>query len=179
MTQTAQFRAAVVERSCVALAEISNILWSERQLLELLTFKLEEEQLLLAAGRSRWLAHATREVEMVLEELKNAELARALELAEVGTELGLGPQPSLRALAEAVDAPWRMIFEQHRQAFLAAVHEIQTTAQLNRELLSRGQRATQETLAWLTERTGETELYSAAGMAQQAPSAPHFLNRAL
>lgn len=163
----------------MALAEISNILWSERQLLELLSFKLEEEQLLLAAGRSRWLAHATREVEMVLEEIKNAELARALEIADVGIELGLGPQPSLRELAEAVEPPWRMVFEQHRQAFLTTVSEIQTMAQLNRELLSRGQRATQETLAWLTERTGETELYSAAGLTQHVPSGPHFINRAL
>ena len=39
----------------MALSDVSNILWRERQLLELLVFKLEEEQLVLAAGRSRWL----------------------------------------------------------------------------------------------------------------------------
>ena len=50
----------------MSLTEVSSILWRERELLELLLFKLEEEQLLLAAGRSRWLGHATREVEMVL-----------------------------------------------------------------------------------------------------------------
>jgi flagellar biosynthesis/type III secretory pathway chaperone len=163
----------------MALAEISNILWSERQLLELLSFKLEEEQLLLASGRSRWLAHATREVEMVLDEIKNAELTRALQLSEVGAELGLGPQPSLRDLAAAVEAPWQTIFEQHRMAFLTAVHEIHAMAQLNRELLSRGQRATQEALAWLSERTGESELYSPSGVAQAAHNSPHFVNEAL
>ena len=42
----------------MALSDVSNILWRERQLLELLVFKLEEEQLVLAAGRTRWLAHA-------------------------------------------------------------------------------------------------------------------------
>ena len=47
--------------------ELSAVLWRERELLELLTFKLEEEQLLLAAGRSRWVSHASREVEQVLD----------------------------------------------------------------------------------------------------------------
>ena len=33
--------------------DLSNLLWRERELLELLVFKLEEEQLLLVAGRAR------------------------------------------------------------------------------------------------------------------------------
>jgi len=53
----------------MGLSEVSSILWRERQLLELLLFKLEEEQLLLAAGRTRWLPHATREVDRVLAQL--------------------------------------------------------------------------------------------------------------
>ena len=44
----------------MSLSEISNILWRERRLLELLAFKLEEEHLVLASGRTRWLSHATR-----------------------------------------------------------------------------------------------------------------------
>ena len=32
--------------------ELSALLWRERELLELLSFKLEEEQLLLTAGKS-------------------------------------------------------------------------------------------------------------------------------
>src|SRR5438045_4734995 len=39
----------------MGLAELSSILWRERDMLELLLFKLEEEQLVLAAGRTRWL----------------------------------------------------------------------------------------------------------------------------
>ena len=45
----------------MGLQEVSTTLWQERNLLELLLFKLEEEQLLLAAGRTRWLARATRD----------------------------------------------------------------------------------------------------------------------
>jgi len=46
----------------MAASELSAQLWKERELLELLLFKLEEEQLLLIAGKSRWISHATREV---------------------------------------------------------------------------------------------------------------------
>ncbi|HEX9968583.1 MAG TPA: hypothetical protein VGB03_00465, partial [Acidimicrobiales bacterium] len=65
------------------MSELSNLLWRERRLLDLLQFKLEEECLLLETGRSRWLAHAARETELVVDEIGRAELARALELASV------------------------------------------------------------------------------------------------
>src|SRR5262249_25028695 len=71
------------------LSEVSNILWRERQLLDLLVFKLEEEQLVLAAGRARWLAHATREVESVLGEIKRIELERSVLVSAVAREYGM------------------------------------------------------------------------------------------
>ena len=79
----------------MGLADLSSILWREREMLELLLFKLEEEQLVLASGRSRWLAHATREVEVVLEQIRSTEVIRATEVEAVGTALGLGPHPAL------------------------------------------------------------------------------------
>src|SRR5438094_9023277 len=97
-------RQPVLEESDMALSEVSNILWRERQLLELLVFKLEEEQLVLAAGRARWLGHATREVESVLEEIKRIELERAMLVADAGRELGLSGMPTVKGLA-ALSAP--------------------------------------------------------------------------
>ncbi len=90
----------------MGLAEVSSTLWRERELLELLLFKLEEEQLLLASGRSRWLSRATREVEVLLEEIRRTELLRAVQVDEAALELGLGPGPSLRELADAAQEPW-------------------------------------------------------------------------
>src|SRR3954471_12935596 len=126
----------------MGLSEVSNILWQERQLLELLLFKLEEEQLVLASGRTRWLNHATKEVEMVLEEIKRAELNRSIQVDGLAAEMGLSAGPSLRQLSEAAPAPWNGIFDQHRRAFLTATQEVLALAQLNRDMLSRGQRAT-------------------------------------
>ncbi|WP_295656323.1 flagellar export chaperone FlgN, partial [uncultured Nocardioides sp.] len=108
--------------------KLSLILWRERELLELLLFKLEEEQLLLAAGRSRWLGHATREVEMVLEEIRRAELGRAVEVEAVAVELGLAPDVSLRELSEQAPAPWNDILREHRNAFMTASAEISALA---------------------------------------------------
>jgi hypothetical protein len=156
---------------------VSSILWRERQLLELLLFKLEEEQLLLAAGRSRWLAHATREVETVLEEIKQAELARAMEVELLAAELRLGPAPSLTQLVAAAPAPWGNILDEHRRAFLTASREITTLAQANRDLLNQGYLATREALSWL----GETKLdtYSAAGVTAGVASGPRLLDEAM
>ena len=150
------------------LSGISNILWQERQLLELLAFKLEEEQLVLASGRARWLPHATREVEMVLEEIRLAELDRAVQVEAATAELGLGPNRTLSQLAGAAPPPWDEILEEHRKAFLEATSAIVSLAQVNRELLAKGYRAARETLAWLGHGGGggrdpEPEVYSPSG----------------
>ena len=71
----------------MSLSEVSNILWRERRLLDLLVFKLEEERFVLESGRMRWLTHATREIEKVLEEINRIELERAMAVADTSREL--------------------------------------------------------------------------------------------
>lgn len=130
----------------MGLQEVSTTLWQERNLLELLLFKLEEEQLLLASGRTRWLARATREVEVVLERIREAELMRAIEVENAAPSLLLPPGPTLRQLADSAPPPWDTMFADHRQAFLELTEEITQLASTNRELVARGQRATQDFL---------------------------------
>jgi hypothetical protein len=159
--------------SNMGLSEVSNILWRERQLLQLLLFKLKTEQLMLTSGETRFLADATREVEMVINELKESELLRAVAVDALAAEMGLGPSPSLRELAAVVPAPWDNILDEHRKAFLADTQEIFALAQMNRELLSNGHKAAREALEWLT--NGQEEMveqqadaYSANGSATHA-----------
>ena len=144
-----------------ALNEVSNILWRERQLLELLVFKLEEEQLVLASGRTRWLQHSTREVETVLGEIKRMELDRSVHVEGLAAALGLQSNPSLRQLGEMTPTPWDQIFLEHRKALMDLTLEIDGVAKANRDFLTRGQLATREALAAL----GDTELnaYSPSG----------------
>src|SRR5215471_1073656 len=151
----------------MGLSDVSNILWRERQLLELLLFKLEEEQLVLASGRARWLSHATREVEMVLAEIKRVELDQAIRVEEASAQLGCSSYPTLRELGEQTPAPWAKILADHRIALLELAQKIDALAQTNRDLLGRGYRATQEALASLIEPHVDT--YTPTG-ATQSPS---------
>ncbi len=152
----------------MTLTEVSNILWRERQLLELLLFKLEEEQLLLAAGRSRWLAHATREVETVLAEIRRVEVTRAADVEALAVSLGLQATASLRELAAAAPPPWNSVLEDHREAFLAATQEITSLAQDNRELLNRGYNAARQVLSSMDDQRVET--YSPSGLKTNRPA---------
>jgi hypothetical protein len=112
----------------VPLRELSDILWRERRLLELLQFKLEEERLLADAGRVRWLHRASREVALVRGELRRADLARAMAAESAASELGLGTNPTLRELAQASPEPWSGILDRHRRALLLAAGEVNELA---------------------------------------------------
>lgn len=161
----------------MALNNVSNILWRERQLLELLLYKLEVEQLLLASGRNRWVAQAANEVESVLEAIRSAELVRSVEVDAAASELGLEPDPSLQELADASPAPWDGILGDHREAFLAMTQEILAVAGSNRELLNRGQRAVREALAFVQGPDDDT--YTPSGARSDRLSSPWIIDEVL
>jgi hypothetical protein len=151
-------------RAETALANVSSALWRIRELLDLLIFKLETEQVLVAAGRSRWLGRATHEVELVLEEIRHAELRRTIELGDVAEALGLHPDITLSELAEAAPAPWDDVLTDHRSTLLSATAEISALAESNRELLDSGYRALQEALGLMSP-IPEPAMYTADGAA--------------
>ena len=140
-------------------------------MLELLLFKLDEEQLVLTAGRTRWLPRATREVEMVLEEIRQTELERALEVSRAAADLRLPAGASLRQLADAAQPPWQEMLLEHRQAFLTLTDEITALVQTNRELLGRGQKAVRDVLASI----GDGKVEVSAGYGAAGESGRHFL----
>ena len=131
--------------------DLSLILWRERELLDALLYKLEIEQLVLASGKSRWLPSAAREVETILDSIRETELLRAVAADEAAARIGLTANPSLRALAEAVDEPWQSILLDHRDAFLDYTRQIGEIAATNRELLTAGQQAARDLFLGLTD----------------------------
>jgi hypothetical protein len=131
--------------------DLSLILWRERELLESLLYKLEIEKLVLASGNSKWLAASARDVEAVLASIRETELLRAVIADEAAARIGLASNPSLRALAEAVEEPWRTILLEHREAFVGYTRQITELAAANRELLTVGQQAARDTFLGLTE----------------------------
>jgi hypothetical protein len=108
----------------VPLREVSDILWRERRLLELLEFKLEEERLVTEAGLGRWIHRATREVALVRGELRRAELDRAVLVQVAAAELALDGTPTLKELMAAAPSPWDGILDRHRQALKRAAASV-------------------------------------------------------
>jgi len=171
---------ALGEPSEQALNDVSTILWRERQLLELLVFKLEEEQLLISAAKVRWVNHASREVELVLEQLRSAELMRAVRVEVAAGQLGLASYPGLRSLALASPEPWSSIFTKHRQAFLELTQEVRELSERNRHLLAKGRDAAREALNWLTgQGAPPPEAYTASGGPSAGPAGHLLVNEAI
>ncbi|NCT91414.1 flagellar protein FlgN [Cellulomonas sp. APG4] len=160
----------------MSLNELSGVLWRERQLLELLLFKLEEEQLVLTSGRTRWLGHATREVESVLEQIRTAELGRAVEADAAARELGVPEGSSLSVLAASAPAPWDDLLREHHEAFVSLTDEIKSLAESNRDLLATSHRAAQETLMSLQD---TVQTYDPRGTASSATGSVQLLDQAL
>ena len=156
--------------------KLSLILWQERELLDVLQFRLEVEQLVLASGRSRWLMRAARDVEAVLETIRETEVLRAVAADAAAASIGMQSNPSLSALAEAADEPWSSILTEHREAFVAVTREVTALADSNRELISSGYRAARETLLSLGD---STEGYSPDGTAVVEPNRHRLVDRSL
>ncbi|RLV48793.1 flagellar protein FlgN [Nocardioides mangrovicus] len=156
--------------------KLSDILWRERELLDSLLFKLEVEQMVLATGRTHWLGRAAREVELVLTVLRETEILRSVAADEAAETVGLSPNPSLRALAEAAPEPWRGILLDHRQGFEEVSRQITALAENNRELLTVGLRSAREALLDLEQ---SAEGYRPDGGAVLTELTPRLVDRSL
>lgn len=130
----------------MGLNELSTVLWRERELLESLLFKLEEEELVLESGRSRWVGRATREVEGVLDQIRGIELGRAIEADDAAREVGLDEGASLQELAAAAPAPWNDLLRSHHVALTDISSQIEAIAHSNRRVLAESVRDTQDAL---------------------------------
>ena len=144
--------------------ELSASLWRERELLELLVFKLTEEQLLLTSGKARWLQYATQEVEQVMNKLRTAGLARSIEVASLAEDWGIDENSTLRELTvHSTDDMWRDILTAHLVSMTGLTREIQELRDLNMQYLRVAIRSTQEALAQDGTASGT---YDAKGVAE-------------
>lgn len=140
----------------MSLDALSRQLWKQRETLEMMLFKLEEERLLTATGSSRWLPLATKELEEAVTQAQSLELERAIESESVAQDLHLAPDASLKEIAAAAEEPWQTLLTQHREALTQLANEIAQSSKANQEMLANLQRATQETLMAMPELAGAT-----------------------
>ena len=131
--------------SAPELDAVSAMLWTEREILEFLLFKLIEEQLVLASGSTRWHNRADSEVCTAVDRMRTSEVMRAAEMQTVARTLGLPVEATLDELASAAPEPWPLLLTDHRIALRALILEVETVAAENRRLRDAGVTAIRET----------------------------------
>jgi hypothetical protein len=148
----------------MSLPDLAAVLWRQRELLEELIYRLESEQLLLAAGRTRHLGRATAEVETILDELKLLEVQRAAVSDLACREIGLPFGATLEELAAAAQPPWTGVLVEHRNALLTSTSELSALAETNRHLMSAGFQAVESALSRIGRHSGPSATgYDARG----------------
>ena len=147
-----------VDNETSGFPEVASLLWREREVLERVLFKIVQEKLILAAGQTRWLGAASRELEAALHDLRGSEVVRAAEVDALATQLGLSPGIALAELAEVAPEPWNEILLEHRDALRQLAAEIDTATAEARQLLDAGAGAAQDTLDLLTTQTGQNSV---------------------
>jgi hypothetical protein len=144
-------------------------LFEESDALEHLAFKLEQEQLVLVAGKPRLLARNSAEFEQAVKALDVVSRRREELVLAAAAELGLPPATTLSALADAApDEDERRVLGERRQIMRGQVARISDLCAKNRDILARNLAATTDALALL----GESPSYTA--MATTTVGAPRF-----
>lgn len=155
-----------------AAAELSALLWRERELIDDLAFRMTVEQTMLLTGRHRWLPQATAEVEESAAHLAGCQAARAESATRLGAALGIAGPVTLGRLAAAVPAPWDALLAEHRRALGAATAELSELTAVNRQLLARRISAVSSALGLLGQAPAD---YTRSGTAPP----PRFVSAAL
>lgn len=140
----------------MAAHDLSMHLIRERELLELLLFKLDVQQMLLATGRTRWIPQTVNEIERVLAQMPTTALTRDTLVVAVSAEWGAPDATTLRELIDVAPTDaWREVLSGHLDAMLGLAAEIGEMKKINEQRLRTALRVTQETIAGLGVPTGE------------------------
>ena len=132
------------------LAELAQTLHAERQLLEHLLFKLIEARLVLAADEARFLPHAMREVEAIVDRVRFGEGHRRLAVQNLANAIGEPEERiTLKFLIGWAPEPFRLMFQEHQDHFRRLATEIEQASLDNRRLAGLAVQSLSDTLGTL------------------------------
>lgn len=158
-----------------ALDDLSHQLWTLRELLDQLVYKLEVQQLLLGAGRSRWLPYVGAELDALLTAIDDVDRARARASRAVTDRVGLPVDASLGELAVAVGEPMGQVLRSHRIHLQSLHDQVADVSRSNHELARRGLASTRDLLAALGDDV--VDLYDPVGGPSQLSLSSQRLDR--
>lgn len=163
------------------LALLAQTLSSERELLELLLFKLVEARLILASDQPRFVPQAMIEVESVIERIRYSESRRGDAVSGLAAAMSLPSDAiTLRYLASEAPEPYRTMFEQHRDHFHRLTTEIEQVTLDNRRLATLAVQNITDTLGAIIGQPSFS-VYTASGASREAvrPSSPTQIDEVL
>lgn len=112
------------------------MLWTVRESLEHVLYKLVMVRLVVTNGSPRWLPRADAELQDALDALRSAEVLRAAEVDDILPASSRHPQRStITALIKAAPEPWPAVFAEHRGALRLLVTEIEAATAENKRIL--------------------------------------------
>jgi len=152
------------DAATTALSNLSAGLWRIQELLELLTYRLEVQHVLIETGRTRWMGRSTREIEIVIGEMREAELMRSVDAGPVCEVLGLPEDTPLSEIAAAAPPPWDDVLDEHRDALTRTTQELSQLSRSNSAMLEASYRAVQETLDRFNHMPQDSTTYTATGV---------------
>ena len=158
-----------------AAEDLSHQLWTMRELLQHLVFKLEVQGLLMGTNRTRWIPYAAAEVDAVLEAIDEVEQLRAAASRRLTAQRGLPSDIRLTDLIDRLGAPWGPLLAQHRVHLLSLQAEIEEMSRANHEMARRGLMRSRELIAAMGE--GAVDVYDPHGAAVSLISASQRLDR--
>jgi len=125
---------------------LSDLLWHERDALELLVYRLEVLPHAVTRSRSDSIVRAMRDVDAALRGVHEVEASRQDQSQDLAGELGLDSRCTLADLAAHSAAPWDHIFLDHRCELLRLTGELKQLLDQSSQLVTAELAVTQSLL---------------------------------
>jgi hypothetical protein len=114
---------------------LAALLWTVRESLESVLFKLVVVRLVITDGSPRWLPRADAELRDALETLRSVEVFRAAEVDGIVHAARKPDRGSLAGLMKIAPAPWPGVFAEHREALRLLLAQIDEATAENKTVL--------------------------------------------
>jgi len=153
--------------------ELSALVWDLRQHLEVLVYRLEVQQLLLAASRTTHVARAIADVEETTALIASLEADLARAVAASAKLHDVEPLTTLESLAEVCDQEHGFSLKDHRNALVTLGSQVEELVRSNKDLARKVMQA-REVISTLAP---QADTYSATGAPAQTTRPALKLNR--
>jgi hypothetical protein len=153
MTDATEEQARVVESS-ESFASLTALLWTERDAVEHVLFKLVQEHLVLSAPALRWLPRVDDELAAAVRAMQDCARERTRAVAQLADAFELSAPYRMTQLIAVAPEPWPAVLNDHRTALRVLLRDLTSTAAATRRKLRESARAVRECLEELRAERG-------------------------